>query len=114
LKRELQYFDYSELSEKEIKAWNTMVDRLETSMEHLHHYRDIESFREGFKGVSESIIAMIDLMGHGKEVLYRMNCSMADASWLQADKELLNPYYGQSMLRCGDIVSQLPAIPVSE
>lgn len=31
-------------------------------------------------------------------------CSMARRSWLQPEGELGNPYYGQSMLRCGETV----------
>ncbi|MDY7091589.1 MAG: DUF3347 domain-containing protein [Acidobacteriota bacterium] len=31
-------------------------------------------------------------------------CPMAKRSWLQPEGELGNPYYGQSMLRCGEVV----------
>jgi len=29
---------------------------------------------------------------------------MAKGSWLQSGKEIKNPYYGKSMLACGEIV----------
>lgn len=32
-------------------------------------------------------------------------CPMAKRSWLQPEGDLGNPYYGQSMLTCGDVVS---------
>jgi Cu(I)/Ag(I) efflux system membrane fusion protein len=39
--------------------------------------------------------------------LYRMHCPMVyndrGADWLQANESLLNPYFGASMLRCGDV-----------
>ena len=33
-------------------------------------------------------------------------CSMAQEVWLQPEGEIGNPYYGQSMARCGEIVSE--------
>ncbi len=33
-------------------------------------------------------------------------CSMARAVWLQPQGEIGNPYYGQSMARCGEFVSE--------
>lgn len=32
-----------------------------------------------------------------------VSCSMAKASWLQKTGEIRNPYYGKSMLTCGEI-----------
>jgi hypothetical protein len=32
-------------------------------------------------------------------------CSMTPGSWLQTGDEIRNPYYGASMLKCGEIVS---------
>jgi hypothetical protein len=91
-----------------------VLDALKKSMEHLHHYRDIESFRKGYKKVSNEIISMIKLTGHVKEGLHHMYCSMADGHWIQDNKKLLNPYYGQSMLRCGDVKESLPITPIAE
>ena len=31
-------------------------------------------------------------------------CSMVDAEWIQADEKVRNPYYGPSMLSCGEPV----------
>ena len=35
-------------------------------------------------------------------------------SWLQLDKDILNPYFGASMLRCGTIRSELPPFKPDE
>jgi hypothetical protein len=39
---------------------------------------------------------------------------MVKKNWLQADKEIRNPYYGSSMLKCGELVqaSQPKAAPI--
>jgi membrane fusion protein, copper/silver efflux system len=35
------------------------------------------------------------------------HCPMADndkgADWLSSEKEIMNPYFGESMLRCGEV-----------
>ncbi len=33
-------------------------------------------------------------------------CSMKPGSWLQKGEVIRNPYYGASMLKCGEIVSE--------
>jgi len=87
LKGELEYFDYTELSPKELEQWNLVLDAIKKSMEHLHHYREIDSFRKGYKKVSKDIISMIKLTGHAKESLHHMYCSMADGHWIQGNKK---------------------------
>ena len=43
--------------------------------------------------------------------LYLMHCPMVygdhGADWLQGTDELLNPYFGAMMLRCGEVKEQL-------
>jgi hypothetical protein len=33
-------------------------------------------------------------------------CAMAEKVWIQPKGEIGNPYYGQSMARCGEVVSK--------
>jgi hypothetical protein len=35
---------------------------------------------------------------------------MAEADWLQVTPEVRNPYYGSSMLECGEIRRELPLV----
>ena len=37
--------------------------------------------------------------------LWAFECSMAKARWLQRDNETKNPFYGQKMLTCGDLIA---------
>jgi hypothetical protein len=32
------------------------------------------------------------------------------ASWLQASEKVANPYFGESMLRCGTVDGKLPRV----
>ena len=45
------------------------------------------------------------------EPLYIQHCPMADenkgADWLSMEKEILNPYFGKSMLTCGEVTGTI-------
>jgi hypothetical protein len=63
--------------------------------------KDVKVAREAFKPLSDAVIAIVrqDPKGHEVKLAY---CPMADASWLQKDEQIKNPYYGSSMLTCGE------------
>lgn len=67
----------------------------------------IQDIREGFKNLSRPIANWIE-MGGPKDVNVYF-CSMAKASWVQKSKQVANPYYGQKMLACGELVEHKQA-----
>ncbi len=63
---------------------------------------DLKSARAAFKPLSQSLIQY--LVEHKIKGLYvQVYCPMADARWLQADKNVANPYLGKEMPTCGEI-----------
>jgi Cu(I)/Ag(I) efflux system membrane fusion protein len=69
---------------------------------------DIEVARARFEGMSEGVIALQRRFGHrGTESWQLAHCPMAfdnkGADWLQRGSHINNPYFGASMLRCGEI-----------
>ena len=64
--------------------------------------KDLKAARAAFKPLSASLIKY--LADHNAKSAYvEVYCPMADASWLQADKQVKNPYMGKDMLTCGEI-----------
>jgi len=63
-------------------------------------FKSIEELRTSFKKLSEVYITN----GKKKELegLQKASCPMAEAKWVQKKGELRNPYYGKSMLECGE------------
>lgn len=63
-------------------------------------FKNIDELRTSFKKLSEIYLA------HGSkkdmEGLQKATCPMAEAKWVQKKGELANPYYGKSMLTCGE------------
>jgi len=105
---EFEYVDYSTLKPNELKFWNSLQADIEKSIKQINRDKDIKSFRENFKKVSNKLIFLIDTVGHNKKIMHFAFCSMADAHWLQLTKSIQNPYYGSSMLKCGEIKKSKP------
>lgn len=85
---------------------------LSTGAGHAHHVGSIERARELFQVHSQAMIALARA-DYLTVDAYLMFCPMAfdnqGAYWLQPDSRLLNPYFGSSMLRCGDRVESFTA-----
>lgn len=63
-------------------------------------FKDIEELRTSFKVLSNVYLEN----GNKKEMTkyQQATCPMAKAKWLQKTGSLRNPYYGKSMLDCGE------------
>jgi len=82
--------------------------------EHLHHM-DLAAAREAFKPVSHIVVTLAArYRGDGATQRFtHFFCPMVKSGggdWLQADGELLNPYWGSAMLHCGEKAHEFPVI----
>ena len=72
---------------------------------------DIEVQRTLFSNLSNEMIAKVKAIGLQSGEVYVEHCPMAlndkGASWLSDQKTVRNPYYGESMLDCGEIKETL-------
>ncbi len=71
---------------------------------------DIKIQRENFEALSKGIETM--LQGTLKSgMLYKQFCPMAfnnkGAYWISSSREILNPYYGDKMLKCGRVDAEI-------
>ena len=71
----------------------------------------LESKRASFEMVSDMLYDLIKITGLKGSRVYRLHCPMAfnnrGAYWLSDTTAVLNPYYGQDMLHCGDVTDTL-------
>ena len=75
---------------------------------------DIETARAAFEAMSMAIIDVHKRFGRSSgEPLHLAHCPMAfdfkGADWVQRGEMINNPYFGASMLRCGEIRETFPA-----
>ena len=72
---------------------------------------DMDALRAGFYPLSVAMAGMVEAYGAGRGPVYELYCPMAfgdqGATWLQGDPKINNPYFGASMLRCGEVKRQL-------
>lgn len=72
---------------------------------------DLVTARVEFKPVSQAAERLFEVArpraAAGKPTLYVQHCPMAEADWLSLEPEIRNPYYGSSMLACGDVRREL-------
>ncbi|MEZ6108569.1 MAG: efflux RND transporter periplasmic adaptor subunit [Pirellulaceae bacterium] len=81
---------------------------------------DIETIRlEAFRPISHAMLETVSLArGDGaSQSLFQMFCPMVKGGggdWIQANDQLVNPYWGSRMLRCGDVIQELPTRPTND
>ena len=75
--------------------------------------KDIEEARVQFGRLSADLIALLtEFPPPLGGTLYTMNCSMwkkTPSRWLQATKHVENPFMGEAMISCGEVVDTLEA-----
>jgi Cu(I)/Ag(I) efflux system membrane fusion protein len=88
--------------------WMASAKALDDVLTQISAGTDIAGLRERFYQVSQVMIKLTQALGPiGVPAVYQMHCPMAfdntGASWLQDDEDLINPYFGDMMLKCGTI-----------
>lgn len=81
-----------------------LVPAIRIAAEGLRAAVDIDGARESFGELSEAMVRYRQLVPDPQRVV--VFCSMAQKVWLQPKGEIGNPYYGQSMARCGEVVAE--------
>lgn len=111
MKSALDKIDMNLFKEEAHNAWMNYQGTLDNSLEHVQHLQDIEPLREAFQTVSITMIEMTNAFNPLKETIYVQHCPMADnnkgADWLSSEKEIKNPYFGSSMLTCGEVTKEI-------
>ena len=77
--------------------------KIDTAAVQLASATDIEDARNKFGTLSDAVVAYVDGLhlkpGEGVRQAY---CPMKRKPWLQKGDTIANPYYGSSMLTCGN------------
>jgi len=66
--------------------------------------KDLSSARIEFFELSKPLLAYVYQFYSGEQKYYRFYCDMAKKGWVQDSENLRNPYYGSSMLTCGELI----------
>ncbi len=88
--------------------WMKALPIIKDSLAKMADADDLQVQREGFFPLSQQMIGLSKTFGAlGAGTVYIMHCPMAfdnrGASWLQDNEDLVNPYFGDMMLKCGTV-----------
>ncbi len=89
-------------------ALEKLLREIAKASENLGEPMTIQKQREQFAALSSSVERLLGIAAPPPETkVYKVFCPMAfdnkGASWLQAGKEVMNPYFGSAMLHCGEV-----------
>jgi Cu(I)/Ag(I) efflux system membrane fusion protein len=87
-----------------------LVDQINSMNKHFMAISKTASLKEQrseFVSLSDLFVAMMPIMKNPDKPVYVLHCPMANSDlgsdWLSWEKEIRNPYYGEAMLRCGEV-----------
>ncbi len=87
--------------------WMKQMKIIKARAEEITTINNIDQQRESFDLLSKAIINSTKAFGVNESTFYVLYCPMAiddDGSfWLSAEDKVLNPYFGEQMLSCGEV-----------
>jgi len=92
--------DYKLISEGNINA-------LQKDATPISETKDIKVQRLHFANLSNNMVTLAKSVKLTTSPIYQAYCPMKKANWLSSDKTIRNPYYGNTMLTCGEVVETI-------
>ena len=91
--------------------WMEQYAAINESLQELTAHDDLSNIRIHFEPLSEAFIETARTLGAIDDTWYVAFCPMVDddrgAYWLSEFEEIMNPYFGSMMLRCGEVTEVL-------
>jgi len=104
LKKSLKMIDMKLFKGEAHQVW---IDFNQKLIAELNEAKTIDQTRNSFMKISKSMIGMNGTFQPMDYPIYIQHCPMANnnkgADWMSKDKEVKNPYFGSSMLSCGEV-----------
>ncbi|MBU3012877.1 efflux RND transporter periplasmic adaptor subunit [Polaribacter vadi] len=86
--------------------WMSLVKEIKKATTSISTTSNIEEQRSHFKNLSLNLIKAIQIFGINTKVFVEF-CPMANSNkgayWLSKEEKVINPYYGDKMLTCGEV-----------
>jgi len=91
---------------KSHNVWMPILKELKTLSSKISSSAAIKTQREYFISLSNNVTKSVETFGVNTKI-YKQFCPMANsdkgAIWLSTEEEIMNPYFGDAMLKCGSI-----------
>ncbi|RFC53106.1 efflux RND transporter periplasmic adaptor subunit [Brumimicrobium aurantiacum] len=87
--------------------WMKRSDVLSKELKKAISTKEIGELRKPFEEISNQLIMILKSFGAMDKAIYIEHCPMVNnnngADWLSLESEIKNPYYGEAMLKCGEV-----------
>lgn len=101
-------FSTTDLPTDQKQAYEVHTVKIQELATLIANTQDIKSQRTSFSPLSNQVYELVTAFGNDQPV-YQARCPMAfdgkGASWLSDKTEIRNPYYGDEMLECGEVIN---------
>ena len=102
----LSQVDMKLVKDKTHNQWISLAKEIKSSATSISKTTDLKQQRSHFKHLSSHLIKVVQLFGVNEKV-YVEFCPMADSNngayWLSKEEKVINPYFGEVMLTCGEV-----------
>jgi Cu(I)/Ag(I) efflux system membrane fusion protein len=106
LQKSLSKVDMKLLSGDDHIKWMEISGNLSKSLTEMINTDDLEQQRFAFQSISDKLYEAIKTFGFMGKTVYYQYCPMFNSNkgayWLSEKEEILNPYFGEKMLSCGE------------
>jgi Cu(I)/Ag(I) efflux system membrane fusion protein len=104
-------FDTNGLEEAVAVRLTGEVDAIRYGTQNVAEAETIEAQREYLPALTENMVGLVTNYMVTSQPVYKQYCPMAfndkGAYWLSDSDSVINPYFGDMMLRCGEVVETL-------
>lgn len=101
----------AKLEPEAMPLWEAFEKGVGPPLDKMSATKNLEDLRIHFKPLSIQFIALVKTFGPFEVPLFIQHCPMADqdrgADWISVDTEIMNPYFGDMMLHCGEVTSEI-------
>ncbi|MCE7056045.1 efflux RND transporter periplasmic adaptor subunit [Algoriphagus sp. AGSA1] len=92
--------------------WMKYSERIKAALAQISSQEKLEEIRKSFGSISDEMLGLAENFKPLTTKIYVQHCPMADsnrgADWLSLEEKVVNPYFGNAMLTCGEVIKTIP------
>lgn len=107
---ETEETDVTGLSDETVLIWSSFADFIITNSDRFLEQSDIDEQRVYFEKISKTMIQVVDSFRPVEYEIFVHSCPMVrdeSADWLSLEQHIKNPYHGDRMLNCGEVLRRI-------
>lgn len=92
--------------------WMKYSEKIKAALAQISSQKKLEEIRKSFGYISDEMLGLAENFKPLTTKIYVQHCPMADsnrgADWLSLEEKVVNPYFGNAMLTCGEVTKTIP------